>query len=299
MDVNFETAFTQTIAHGLSGFLNDYTTDRRGDIGSLIRIEAIEVARILQPKLSPSLTYCLRTCRVPLSACMREARQGQTTSVALSTGLFLGNGEFYSFPQVSGLCFNFYSSRANLSRRFEHVSDVSSQEYFFQLLSSWSQEWLRLPLLQGLATSAVAGAEGLVRASRAALIQFFNSQDPHSDPNILVEVLQVLSTALNDNLPEDRYAIPIIELIAFLLDSYHSYTVAVPNESNPIFRKVFLLVQKAHFRSANIARMEGAVQVYAALSGIGNLRGDVFEEVNDDAVASIPKSMVHNISQIS
>lgn len=184
---------------------------------------------------------------------------------------------------------NFYSSRANSSRKFEHVSDVSSQEYFFQLLSSWGQEWLRLPLLQGLATSAVAGAEGLVRASRAALIQFLNSHNPHSDPNILIEVLQVLSTALNDNLPDDRYAIPLIELISFLLDSYHGYTVAGPNGSNPVFRKLFLLVQKAHFRSANIARMEGAVKVYAALSGIGNLRGDVLKKLTAMLLHPFPR----------
>lgn len=68
MDAKYDTAFTQTIAHSLPGFLNDYTTDRRGDIGSLIRIEAIEVARTLQLKLSPSspivfeLAECL--CRL-------------------------------------------------------------------------------------------------------------------------------------------------------------------------------------------------------------------------------------------
>lgn len=33
------------MAHVLE-FLNDYTTDRRGDIGSLIRVEAIEAVRI-------------------------------------------------------------------------------------------------------------------------------------------------------------------------------------------------------------------------------------------------------------
>lgn len=166
---------------------------------------------------------------------------------------------------------------------------MSSQEYFFQLLSSWGQEWLRLPLLQGLATSAVAGAEGLVRASRAALIQFLNSHNPHSDPNILVEVLQVLSTVLNDNLPDDRYAIPIIELIAFLLDSYHGYTVAGLNGSNPVFRKVFLLVQRAHFRSANIARMEGAVKVYAALSGTENLQEEVLKKLTAMLLHPFPR----------
>lgn len=35
---------TGDIAEHFIGFLNDYTTDRRGDIGSLIRVEAIRAA---------------------------------------------------------------------------------------------------------------------------------------------------------------------------------------------------------------------------------------------------------------
>ncbi|KAJ5802960.1 Tubulin-specific chaperone D C-terminal [Penicillium pulvis] len=264
--------FTQTIAHSLPGFLNDYTTDRRGDIGSLIRIEAIEVARILELKLSPSTPIVFE-----LAGCLCRLACEKLDKVRLQASLCLQD------------CFWEMVEFNPFDRKFEHVSDVSSQEYFFQLLSSWGQEWLRLPLLQGLATSAVAGAEGLVRASRAALIQFLNSHNPHSDPNILVEVLQVLSTVLSDNLPDDRYAIPIIELIAFLLDSYHGYTVAGLNGSNPVFRKVFLLVQKAHFRSANIARMEGAVKVYAALSGTGNLRGEVLKKLTAMLLHPFPR----------
>lgn len=36
-----------TIANSFLDFLNDYTTDRRGDIGSLIRVEAIKATGIL------------------------------------------------------------------------------------------------------------------------------------------------------------------------------------------------------------------------------------------------------------
>ncbi len=36
-----------TIATSVIDFLNDYTTDRRGDIGSLIRVEAVQAASIL------------------------------------------------------------------------------------------------------------------------------------------------------------------------------------------------------------------------------------------------------------
>lgn len=183
----------------------------------------------------------------------------------------------------------FHFHRANSSRRFEHISDVSSQEYFYQLLTSWSQEWLRLPLMKGLATSAVAGADGLVRSSRAALIQFLNSHSPQTEPSVLVELLQVLSTALSNDIQDDRYAIPIIDIMAFLLDGYQSYIFAGQNESNPIFRRVFVLVQKAHFKTANIARLEAAIRVYAALSRIDNLRGDILKKLTSMLLHPFPR----------
>ncbi|KAJ5945826.1 hypothetical protein N7454_002665 [Penicillium verhagenii] len=264
--------FSQTIAHSLLGLLDDYTTDRRGDIGSLIRIEAIQVARSLQPKLSPKSDIVL-----DLAGCLCRLACEKLDKVRLQASLCLQD---FFWKMVD---FN------PLHKRFEHVSDVSSQEYFFQLLASWSQEWIRLPLLRGLATSAVAGAEGLVRASRAALIQFLNIHNSNSDPKILIEFLQVLSTALDENIQDDRYAIPIVELIAFLLDTYYSYTIAGPNGSNPIFRRLFILVQKAHFRTANISRLEGAVKVYAALSGLESLREDVLKKLTAMLLHPFPR----------
>ena len=163
---------------------------------------------------------------------------------------------------------------------------MSSQEYFSQLLAKWPNEWVRLPVLQGLATSAVAGAEGLVRSSRAAVIQFINSHDPKSREGILIAFLQVLSASLSDNLQDDRYAIPIIEFVAFLIDSY-----ATPSskELDPIFRKLFALVQKAHFRSSNIIRLEAAVKVYGALSMLEPLRPDVLKKLSGMLLHPFPR----------
>lgn len=49
-------AATDDIVDQFIGFLNDYTTDRRGDVGSLIRLEAIQAAKtILQEKSGPEV----------------------------------------------------------------------------------------------------------------------------------------------------------------------------------------------------------------------------------------------------
>lgn len=153
---------------------------------------------------------------------------------------FLGNG------RGSSSTFKVSKSQPRTSRRiltksrkFEHFSHVSSQEYFAQLLTLHDIDWLRLPLLQGLATSAISGAEGLVKASRSAIVEFLNSQTQPRRQEILMVFLQDISAILSDNLQDDRFAIPAIEFVAFLIDSYIN---VVPETSNPRFVTRLLLL---------------------------------------------------------
>lgn len=107
-----------------------------------------------------------------------------------------------------------------MSRKYDHFSHVSFPDYFVQLLKLQEIDWLRLPLYQGLATSAVAGAEGLIRASRLALVQCINNKKAEQREPMLLMMLKDLSTILSENLQDDRFAIPIMELLAFLVDGY-------------------------------------------------------------------------------
>lgn len=97
---------------------------------------------------------------------------------------------------------------------------MSSAEYFLQLLELQCVDWLRLPLLQGIATSAIVGAEGVIRAARSAMVQYINAQAAETCQGTLMGILKDLSTILSDNLADDRYAIPVIEFLAFLIDGY-------------------------------------------------------------------------------
>ncbi|KAJ5713304.1 Armadillo-like helical [Penicillium malachiteum] len=77
--------------------------------------------------------------------------------------------------------------------------------------------------------------------------------------------------------------------MAFLIDSYQSYALAGPSELDPVFRKTFVLVQKAHFRTANIARLEAAIRVYAALSGLNPLREDILKKLTPILLHPFPR----------
>jgi hypothetical protein len=143
--------------------------------------------------------------------------------------------------------------------------------------------------LKGLATSAVAGSDGLVRATRSALIQFVNSHGPSERQNVLITILQDLATVLTENLQDDRYALPAVGFISFLIDSYAIHS---SEQLDPIFRRVFILVQKSHFRSSNISRIEAAVKVYAALSRLEPLQLETLKKLTGLLLHPFPRVSV-------
>ncbi|KAE8310692.1 tubulin folding cofactor D C terminal-domain-containing protein [Aspergillus transmontanensis] len=263
---------TDAISNHLIEFLNDYTTDRRGDIGSLIRLEAIQAATVVLQKESGSAT---RNPRVQsIVGCLCRLAAEKLDRVRLQAWICL-QGFWKStedFPP--------------LHRQYEHFSHVSLPDYFLQLFELQAIDWLRLPLIQGIATSAVAGAEGLVRSSRLALVQRINKYEAEQRQDIVTSIIKDLMVALSDNLQDDRYAIPVLEFLAFLLDSYVS---SIPQPSESSYRKLFVLVQKAHFKSSNIARLEAAIKVYAPLSRLEPLRADVLKKMTSMLLHPFPR----------
>ncbi|KAJ5568528.1 hypothetical protein N7450_011014 [Penicillium hetheringtonii] len=261
-----------TITNSLLEFLNDYTTDRRGDIGSLIRVEAIQALEII---LKPGSGISPQSeIMQDLVGCLCRLASEKLDKVRLQAWRCLqGYWESSNLPP-------------NRSSKYEHFSQVSSEGYFAQLLTLYPIEWLRLPLLKGLATSAVAGSEGLVRATRSALIQFVNSHEPTQRQTVLRTILQDLVTVLTETIQDDRYAIPTVDFMAFVIDSY---AIASSEKQDPIFRKVFVIVQNSHFRSSNIARIEAAVKVYAALSRLESLRADALKKLTGLLLHPFPR----------
>ena len=104
-------------------------------------------------------------------------------------------------------------------REYDHFSEVSSTEYFGQLLELLSISWLRPFLVKGLITSASAGAEGLVRSSRFALIEHVNNKDQEEQRNLKATIFNDLVELLAHNMEDDRYAIPAVDILGFLLDT--------------------------------------------------------------------------------
>ena len=158
--------------------------------------------------------------------------------------------------------------------------ELGSKEYFKYLLecqASPSSVWLlessdysapfdhgqhTIDLLTGLVTSVDTGSESLVRASRLALDEFCRDlpSGEHEDRNtqmVITNLLQLIrQNTGNDN---DRILIPALETLAFLFDAGVAQHLSTP------YRTVYLLVQKSHYKSGSVRKLETCVKIYGYL----------------------------------
>jgi hypothetical protein len=133
------------------------------------------------------------------------------------------------------LLLNFQRQR----ERFEH-SLISSKEYFRWLLDLQLNDYLSLSLFQydtnqwsielfeGFVSSADTGSEGLISASRAALVEFCeqgaldDSQDYSisSKGNPAIDfVCDSLLQVMRKHITNDRFLVPTMEVLSFLFDA--------------------------------------------------------------------------------
>ena len=183
--------------------LDDYTTDARGDIGSLVRAEALKVATtvwrllydidykgtLLFDKLFPKV---LRLAAEKLDKVRKEAQN------TVNTALSIESTPFGSYGPSS-------------KEYFRAVLDIPS---LGDLLGGQDYEnrW-RDNLLEGFVTSADTGSEDLVRASRAALAEYCES-----DAAKLDSICGGLISIFKRHLKNDRILVPTMEVMGFLFD---------------------------------------------------------------------------------
>ncbi|KAI9705641.1 MAG: hypothetical protein M1836_006397 [Candelina mexicana] len=244
--------------------LEDYTVDQRGDIGSWIRLAAIDavtasskhgaadwssgqnemfagVCRLAAEKLDK--------VRIRAWACLQEAQGREHVATA----------------------------------GFDSVGQVSSHRYFLELLQLLRQESVRIPLLQGYVTSAGAGSEAILIASRGALVDFAEQCDEiYNLCDLSTDLVEVVKRNSNN----DRVAVPAMEVLSFFLFDT-GYAARLGGFK---WRTLFTTVQKAHFKSGNVQKLEAAVKIYAGLL--------VVEEVRKNAAEKLLSMLLHRYSQV-
>jgi tubulin-specific chaperone D len=208
--------FVNMIGEGL----DDFTTNARGDVGSLVRVEATKAAGAIwadhvilnEIKLDAYNQLFGKVIRAAAEKLDRVRIEGQK---AVASAL-------YERPRN-------FSPLVSSTSEFKTLS-TSSKDYFLFLLELQTGDWLAhgpphrvesadwaRQFMEGYITSADTGAEDLVRASRAALAEFCEAGKGTTET-----VYSALIRILEKQLPtpnEDRVVVPCLEIISFLFDA--------------------------------------------------------------------------------
>jgi hypothetical protein len=252
---NKDKILTETICSAVRSGLKDYTIDERGDIGSLVRIEAIKCT-------SSTLAAAALQDEV-------ELRQGLESEICR-----------LSLEKLDRVRMQAAQCRAKFSDLDFNITDVlsiSTQAYFETALApilSSPLAWKRLALLSGCISCAGTGAEALLQAARTVLADGMMVATVEQLERFISDFISVLKGLLDDN----AIAIhPALELLAFILRC--NLVNDVFDSSNVKWRSLLLTVQKSHFKSNDIARIIAAVQVYTGLAQIFSIREEVLKKL--------------------
>ncbi|KAI9821625.1 MAG: hypothetical protein M1827_002206 [Pycnora praestabilis] len=263
---------TPNITEALNSSLNDYTIDQRGDVGSLVRLEAIEAVVI---------AWKAETIKEP------AIKEHLLSSVCRLAAEKLDKVRFRSWLCLQEI-WGPSSDCKFFSMRFFDVSHTSSYEYYMQLLSLFHKQlvWVRVPLLEGYVTSAGVGSESLLRASRQALVDFADSLPDSGGACSLTDLSNDLMEVLERSFTSDRVTVPTLEVISFMFETRVFHRLGGGNLK---WRNLFTLVQKAHYKSGNVVKLEAAIKVYTGLADIPSLHNDAVAKLTNMLLHPFPK----------
>ncbi|KAK0665708.1 putative tubulin-specific chaperone D [Cercophora samala] len=254
--------FLPLIAEGL----DDYTTTAQGDVGSMVRFQAIRAAKALwtESPFGPLVEgLILRILRLAAEKLDRVRAEAQ---VALS--LILKPDLRAPFLQTTFSSTRYFTFLLSLPSKL--LESVSSTPIFAN-----PQEWL-CPLLAGYVSSADTGNEELVIATRSALLSHCLSS-----PVVTLDIVTALISNLRTHQKNDRVLVPTLEVLRFLFD------MSVVSPEGVDWKKLCLLVQKAAYKTGNVRKLEACIGVYGGVV----LQGE--GEGKEEAKKRLGALMVH------
>ncbi|KAJ4416885.1 hypothetical protein N0V85_002088 [Neurospora sp. IMI 360204] len=240
--------------------LEDYTTNARGDVGSLVRLQAIKATKFLWERLDQLPTnealrvvsaLFLRILRLAAEKLDKVRAEAQTALALVLKPNCSARVRESTFS--SRVYFGFL-----LNLLFEDVLQPTISDTLKADPDTWMEE-----LLAGLVSSADTGNEELVIATRAALCEFCQQSKENTDA-----VCTALLRNLRSRQGQDRVLVPTLEITAFLL---HVGIFQTCDKIN--YKSLCLQVQKACYKTGNVRKIEACIRVYGAVAELGRSRG--------------------------
>ncbi|KAL8790067.1 MAG: hypothetical protein Q9213_000769 [Squamulea squamosa] len=214
--------------------LDDHTIDSRGDIGSDVRIAAIDLLSKTHAAWDDSLKH---------------------KAFGIVYGLAVEK-----LDRVRGCAWSCIRNQRIVSvQDLERTASWSTYnvDYFVFILELGKRDHLLVPMIRGFITSASVGSEVLVRNSRLALLKFLDD----CSPDEILAVHESLVQIVRSEIPSGRLLRPGLEVLSFLLD------VDLTSREHPCSNQWHLLLvdlPQVH-TSSDLPTLQALVGVYAGL----------------------------------
>ena len=260
--------------------LTDYTVDQRGDIGATLRLEALLLTDLILNRIyhpshhrhsqesidNPKIqTLLMRVFQEVVKLAAEKLDKVRTQAWQCLQTFWEAHRDSGQHNTTSGPLHALLCSSANRkTSEVRQPADVSSATYFEQVLRLFDVQWLQVPLLQGIVSSAAAGTEDLGRAARVAIVSRLAGEDQYTRSDEYCTFLRVLTQYLRECTSDDRSAVPTMELLAFIIGqcgpSFEDST-----STQQAHNDLLATMQTVHLPSSSIARLEAALQIYSSL----------------------------------
>ncbi|RMZ85626.1 hypothetical protein DV737_g561, partial [Chaetothyriales sp. CBS 132003] len=259
---NFLPGLQESLITGLT----DYTSDQRGDVGSLLRLQSLEAVDSLRTHahedlLSELIPYVVRLAAEKLNKVRHRA-----------------------WHCLRGI-WNAGHRKDQLSDSFQHLADVSSEAYYRHLLELMRTEKLREHLVIGL-YSSYGGTDEVNRASCTAFASFTLDIDMDSRPDFVHMVLRTLVKHLTDIAPgEDRDIVPALEFMTFILNQ--GFISELDRRMN--CTSVWDMIQKVNHPTCSLERTNTITQLYGVLALVPLMRAKSLDKLTRQLLHRYPK----------
>ncbi|OAP62601.1 hypothetical protein AYL99_01828 [Fonsecaea erecta] len=260
--------------------LTDYTNDQRGDIGSTLRLQALETVDIY---------------RIQLGSCEQASTFSKDVMplVVKLAAEKLANVRFRAWKCLE----SHWKTDLSLPRLrdiFHYSTDVSSVTYFQQLMELICISWAQRALIVGLVSSATSGAEDLCRAASNAFVLHMQSLDTKPQEMLAETVSTIVVEELALKAQEDdRQVVPLLDFLCFIIDQ-NLYVVDSSRRLDNTSLDLWSVMQKVHNSMSNLQRIEASLNVYSRMLAIDVYRARALDKLTRQLLHRWPK--IRNIA---
>ena len=214
-------ALPPAVVETIQSALQDYTTDQRGDVGSLIRLKGIEAVVAAFQKGSLQLTkegsnLLQKVCTLAAEK-LDKVREHAWLCLIKCWRISVPNQPTAFQDRLP----SYISDKGETALKLVHTQEDStlqttSYSYFKNLFNLLIYRDLQQPLLQGLILSIGGGSESVLLASQKALGDWLYDRAQYSE---LENFANCFQNVLQASLEKDRLLGPALDTLAFILDT--------------------------------------------------------------------------------